>query len=336
MTKIIPFTSEHIDAAAQLLADRHQQDIKHNDLLPSRFTSKDCAAQAIKVIFEKEVTSGFAILDGEQMLAYMLGTLIPEDYLGDKSQGWVYLPSYAAQDTALFIDLYSVIAESWVRQNCFDHFLHCSAHDNTLQDLWFSLSFGREQAHGVLRFDVANVKETDATGITIRLATTDDESYFRQMATWISRYQTYTPTFAPVTQAYLAKQVESFAALIEDVESGEARVFLAFKGDNLVAYQIYYPVEADATNMMHPQEATELVVSATHPDMRGLGIGRTLTQHAFQVMQTRDYSICVADWRTTNRTASRFWHGMGFKPSHYRLARRLDDRIAKIYQELWT
>lgn len=331
MTHFIPFTAEHIRDAAELLVERHSNEYQSQSILSSGYQNNDCAEKAIQAVFDKDNTIGYVALEGAKMVAYMLGTLTEKDYLGDKSQGWVYLPGHAAKDAHLYAELYARIADSWVKQGCYDHFTLVAASNHAVQDVWFSLSFGREQAHGTLYFDKANIHEIDTQDVTIREATADDEAYFRQMSQWISRYQVWTPTFAPVSLDYLNKQSDSFATLSTDED---ATIFLAFKGDDLVGYHVYYDVEADDSDMMHPRGATELVVAATKPDLKGQGIGRILAQYTFVEMQKRGYEICVTDWRTANRASSRFWVKMGFVPIHYRLVRRLDDRIGNIYQEV--
>lgn len=333
MTEFIPFSQEHISAVAELLSARHIEDCKHQPFLPDDFGKIDCAETAIRTVLDKDNTGGFVAIEKGEMVGYMLGTLNEKDYLGDKSQGWVYLPGYASQDIALYSELYARIAEKWVKQGCYDHFVHVTASNHSGQDIWFSMGFGREQAHGLLQLDKANIRDVDTLGLTIRESTTKDEIYFRQMSQWISRYQVWTPTFAPVTSEYLNNQTDSFATLTND---DEATSFLAFKNNELVGYQVYYDVEEDKGDMMHLRGATELVVSATKPDLKGQGIGRVLTQHAFAEMQSRAYKICVTDWRTANRASSHFWINMGFVPTHYRLARRLDDRIGSIYKELYA
>jgi len=331
MTYFIPFTAEHIKAASYLLAERHTNERQSQPILPSDYENIDCAEKAIQAIFNKENTVGYVACDGNEMVGYMLGTLNEKDYLGDKAQGWVYLPGYAAKDESLYAELYARIADGWVKQGCYHHFTLVAASNLAVQDAWFNLSFGREQAHGALYFDKANIRPIEPDGVTIREANANDELYFRQMSQWISRYQIWTPTFAPVSLEYLNKQTDSFATLSTDED---ATTFLAFKGDELVGYQVYYDVEADDSDMMHPRGATELVVAATKPNLKGQGIGRILTQHAFAEMQKRGYEICVADWRTANRASSNFWAKMGFVPTHYRLVRRLDERIGSIYQEV--
>ena len=326
------FESSHLEKASQLLAERHQQDVLQQSFLPNRFITTEHAKQAIKTILDKEHTSGYIACEGDEMVSYMLGTLIEQDYLGDNSQGWVYLPSYAFGNQRHIAELYARIADEWVKRACYHHFTLVPAHAHDLQDTWFSLSFGREQAHGAL--DLSQFKrEPRPISLNIRLATADDEVHFRTMSNWISRYQVWTPTFAPITQDYLSNQTNSFANLIDD---NDATIFLAFRYDALVGYHLYYDVEDDAGDMMHDPQATELVVAATHPDYRGQGIGRQLADYAFHQMHKRGYQTCVTDWRTTNRASSYFWQQMGFVPTHYRLVRRLDERIEMIYKELYT
>ena len=40
------------------------------------------------------------------------------------------------------------------------------------------------------------------------------------------------------------------------------------------------------------------------------------------------FHLCIADWRTTNVEAARFWPRLGFQPAAYRLVRKIDPRIA--------
>jgi hypothetical protein len=40
------------------------------------------------------------------------------------------------------------------------------------------------------------------------------------------------------------------------------------------------------------------------------------------------FRYCETDWRSANLLASRFWPRQGFRPVAYRLARRIDPRIA--------
>jgi ribosomal protein S18 acetylase RimI-like enzyme len=299
--------------------------------LPAKFTEAEWAAKAICAVLAQGDTQGVAAFEGKKMLGYMLGTQINEDHLGGKA-GWIYLPSHAALDKQLYRKMYTVIADKWVSDDVFYHFTHVTASDTDLQNLWFDMAFGREQAHGAMYFSEANIKNVPQGDIVIRESTDDDEELFRQMASWITRFQTGSPIFAPVDQKFLEEQVESY---VEFTHEKNKRMFLAFRGDKLVAYQAYRPTEDDDADMMCLREAED-ILEATAPDERGTGIGRILTEYAIKQMQAAGYEVTTCDWRCANPLSSRFWTGMGYKPTHYRLVRRMDARIGGIYKELWT
>lgn len=330
---IITFEPKHLEEAAELLAQRHKQERVDCSFLPTVYEQSEMAYKAIKAISEKPLTEGIVAIENGNIIGYMLGTMLAEDYLGDKSQGWIYLPAHAAIDPKIYADMYAVISDNWVREGCLHHFTLVAANNHAVQDEWFSLSFGREQAHGALTFDMLLKKEIKLNDLTIRSPQAQDEAAFREMSNWISKYQTGTPIFAPVTLESMNAQTDSFVELLED---DEATMFLAFKDEKLVAYHLYYPIEADDSDMLHPENAAELVVAATHPEERGSGIGRLLTEYSFQHIKAIGYDYCVTDWRNTNILSARFWPKMGFTPTHYRLARRIDERINGIYKELWS
>jgi ribosomal protein S18 acetylase RimI-like enzyme len=329
--ELVKFTDKHVDEAAELLAARHREDMQQSPYLPAKFAETEWAAKAICAILGQGATEGVAAIENGKMQGYMLGTQIEKDHLGGKA-GWIYLPSHAALDQQLYRQMYAVIGDKWVRNDVFYHFAHVTAGDRELQELWFDMAFGREQAHGAMNFSEATIKNVPQGDIVIRESTDDDEEIFRQMATWITRFQTGTPIFAPVDQKFLTEQTQSYVEFTHDKDK---RMFLAFRGDKLVAYQAYRPTEDDDADMMCLREAQD-ILGATAPDERGTGIGRILTEYAIKQMQAAGHEVTTCDWRCANPLSSRFWTGMGYKPTHYRLVRRMDARIGGIYKDLWS
>ena len=118
---------------------------------------------------------------------------------------------------------------------------------------------------------------------------------------------------------------EGYAGLVDDPT---ASTWLAFQAGQLIGVQAYFPAELAADDLLIPPDCIELKVGATRPEARGKGIGRALIQRGLAEARTKGYAYCLADWRTTNLLASRFWPGQGFRPMVYRLARRIDPRIA--------
>ena len=68
-------------------------------------------------------------------------------------------------------------------------------------------------------------------------------------------------------------------------------------------------------------------MAATHPELRGRGVGSALTRVGLADAAAHGYTACVVDWRVTNLLSSRFWPRQGFQPAVYRLVRRVDPRI---------
>jgi ribosomal protein S18 acetylase RimI-like enzyme len=95
-----------------------------------------------------------------------------------------------------------------------------------------------------------------------------------------------------------------------------------------VGFQCYFPVDSSEKGLIVPEKCLELSVAGTRPDFQGRGIGQTLTRHGMADAYERGYRMCLTDWRSTNLQSSRFWPRQGFQPVAYRLARRIDDRIA--------
>ena len=60
----------------------------------------------------------------------------------------------------------------------------------------------------------------------------------------------------------------------------------------------------------------------------GAGIGTLLTRHGLAHARDIGHRDCLADWRSANLLASRFWPSQGFQPAAYRLSRRIDTRIS--------
>ena len=61
---------------------------------------------------------------------------------------------------------------------------------------------------------------------------------------------------------------------------------------------------------------------------RGRGIATALLRRGLAHARAAGYCHCLTDWRSPNLLASRFWPWRGFQPVAYRLARRVDPRIA--------
>ena len=315
-----------IPKAAELLAARHVRDRAILPDLPPRFAESAGAQAAIETTLRRPRTSGLAAVEGGQLLGYLIGEMVFDPVWG--RQAWVRLPGCALaadQPPERIHDLYAALAARWVAYGCFEHFALVSVADSTLIDAWFRLSFGLQQIHALLALDGLDpLLPVVPPGITIRQAGPDDRAILADLSHLIWRHQTQAPVWSIQVPESAAETRASWAELVDDPT---VVVWLAEEQGQIVGVQIYAPAE-EADDAMHiPAVCTELVVAGTREEARGRGIMTALTHHCLAQARERGYRSCEIDWRSTNVQAARVWPRQGFRPTVYRLVRRLDSRI---------
>ena len=80
---------------------------------------------------------------------------------------------------------------------------------------------------------------------------------------------------------------------------------------------------------MVPHAAWELSVAMARPEARRRGLARALLATGFAAARDAGATHCIADWRTAALPTHRAWTALGFQPTHYRLHRHVDERIAR-------
>jgi GNAT superfamily N-acetyltransferase len=325
--RIVSLTDELIPASGALLAARHQRDRTLLPALPMRFEDPAVAAQAVAAALRRKGAAGYAALDGDRLVAYLAGDLVLDQVWG--RSGWVrtagcaYDPQAGVEPVR---DLYAALGAGWVRQGVFAHLALMPATDPALIHAWFALSFGIEQIHALLDLETLDPALPPApAGIEIRRAGPGDGPLLAEMSDVIWRVQTQSPVWGVMLPEAVAETRAGWAELADDET---VTVWLALAEGQLLAMQGYWAVEESDDDLLIPPNAVELSVAGTRPESRGRGINTALTAHGLAQARAAGFRICEADWRSTNLFASRFWPRRGFAPSVYRLARRVDQRIA--------
>ena len=137
--EIRPFSDEHLDAAAAMLAERHERHLAAEPLLARDF---DFRAQ-VERDFTAERASGAVALAGGELVGYLVGRMTEDD------DSLVDFAGFAARDAEVIRDLYAHVAQSWVDDGCVRHRAHVPATDVAAIDAWFRLAFGRQLTFGV-------------------------------------------------------------------------------------------------------------------------------------------------------------------------------------------
>lgn len=330
--ELIAFHEGHLPAAAELLARRHARDRAAMPLLPARFETARSAMAAVREVWHKPWTTGMAALRAGRMVGYLLGEARFDVFRGRHI--WAHLPGHAlAEDAppALYADLYAAAGPEWLRLGAFDHYVMMPAADAAGLDVWYGLSFGREQAHAMRSVAEPLPEPVDMPAVRIRRATPDDRDMMvEEMSPLLRNRLAGPPVWAAAIPEYLRSMREGFAEMLSDEH---AAVWLAEEdvpGGRVLGYQAYFaatPSDDDLTISLSDRTVL-LEVAATRPEARGRGIGRALTRAGLAGAAAAGYAVCVADWRTTNIEAARFWPRLGFQPAVYRLTRKVDPRIA--------
>ena len=346
---ILPFTEAMLPEAGRILAARCRSNRLTLPALPARFEDPAAAVAAIQACLERDHVSGLAAVDGDQLLGYLIGDLVIDEIWGRSA--WVRLAGCALsgaqskelrpkrsgaqskggalapdQSLELVRDLYAALAASWVASGCFTHIALLPTANPAMLQAWYSLSFGIEQVYGLASLEALDLRQPPPPpGLEIRLAASDDRQALESMYDLIWRANVDAPVWGLHLPERDAELRLAYGDLVDDPD---AVVWLAYLDGEPAGFQCYFPGEHSADALLVPDGCIVLEVAGTQPQFRGRGIGSLLTRaglaHAFE----SGYRFCLADWRSANLLASRFWPRRGFRPAAYRLARRVDPRIA--------
>jgi ribosomal protein S18 acetylase RimI-like enzyme len=317
--EIRPFSDEHLDAAAALLAARHERHRAAESLLPARYEDPAAAREELEALLRQDA-SGVVCLRVGRMVGYLLGFARDREAWGDNV--WVDYAGQAFEEAEHARDAYAVAAAEWVAHGQTRHFVQVPASDQALVDSWFRLSFGQMQADGVREVEPGGpVRVPD--DFEIRPPTTDDDiESLIEVDLALPRHHRTSPVFTvrplPTEELLRAEWAKTFAGSGETVLAG----FRA--GRPLALWALVGPDDAPEFRGLHaPDHACYLKFAATVPEARGSGIGVALTDASLAWAAKQGYRAMGTDWRVTNLLASRFWPRRGFRTTFLRLYRHI-------------
>lgn len=306
MLEIVEFADEHIDAAAELLAERHARHRAAEPLLPA---DVDFRAQ-IESEWHVDGASGvFASRAGESV-GYLFGR--PQTALGWFTVG---IGGHALRGDAEQVrDLYAAAAARWVDAGHTVHAAFVPTSDGALVDAWFRLSFG---ASAALAIRQTAPEQPFEAGVTIRPGTPDDLDVAARLDRELSEAMVPAPSFSNVRLQSQPEYLDDWRGAWDDPENVH---FVAERDGTVVGHMLLWKRPAD---LRVPADSIDLANAATFPDRRGGGVGRALTAHVLAWAHEHGHPTMVTDWRMTNLLASRFWPRRGFRETFLRLYRSI-------------
>jgi GNAT superfamily N-acetyltransferase len=308
--QIRPFSDEHLEGAARLLADRHRRHREAEPLLPH---IDDFRAE-IEREWRLEGAAGVAALSGDEVVGYVFGS--PRRF-GNAGDTWlmVGLAGHAvAGDAELVRDLYAAAASGWAEAGHFRHAAFVPSSDAALVDAWFRLSFG---SSGALAIRETTPEPPFATDVLVRPGTSGDVADAARLDRLMTESMVSSPSFSPSTPPSVAEAEEEWRDTWDDHKFEH---FVAERHGRIVGHIVLYRRPPD---LRVPTNSIDLAAASTEPEARGTGVGRALTAHVLAWAHAAGIPVMVIDWRMTNLYASRFWPRRGFRPTFFRLYRHL-------------
>ncbi|MGE0541429.1 MAG: N-acetyltransferase family protein [Dehalococcoidia bacterium] len=331
-TEIVPFTPDHLDAAAALLAARQRSIRTEQPGLSARYTDPTETRPVVEQALANEVATGMVAIRDGRFIGYLIGYLIGEMVLPRPSYrpraAWVDYAGHAVDvddddGGETYRSLYAALAPRWISRGSFAHCVIVPAHDQQALAAWHSLGFGQFHALG-LRDTSPPAQRVSPPGIEIDHAGLEDAEPIVQMRRRLALHHTTSPIF----EAYLPEEDAWFRTNTpERLADPETRILIAVRNSQPVGTFTVAPAgPRDA--MAHPDRSLHIDEGFTESTERGGGVGSLLLDAALSEAREEGYEWCSVSWRTANLQANRFWRGNGFRPVYYRLLREIDPRIA--------
>ena len=315
----VPFSDEHLDAGAALLAARHARQRKAEPLLAERFEQPAAAREELAAAWAADGASGAAALREGRLVGYLVGAPRVEGTWGDNL--WIEAAGHAVEEAEDVRDLYAAAAGAWVEDGRRRQYAVVPATDSELVDAWFRLGFGQQQAHGV-REVPGHVEVRIPDGFEIRQPRGEDIDALLGVELAMPAHQREAPVFSELP---LPSLEEVRAEWESTLASAEETVLVGWRDGRPVA--CWFTSDASLSRqhrgLAGPDRACCLGFASTVPEARGSGIGVALTDASLAAAAEAGYPAMVVDWRVTNLLASRFWPKRGFRTSFLRLYRSI-------------
>jgi GNAT superfamily N-acetyltransferase len=317
---IRPFEQGDLDAAAELLADRHRRHRLAEPLLDPAFEQVPAAHREIEALVADETASGWTASRNGRLLGYVIGVAKASEVWGPNV--WVEAAGHAAVDPAVIRDLYAVAAGRWVDEGRTNHHALVPASDDGLVEAWFSLDFGQQHLHAVRESPPASFGVVPRSELVIRRAVRDDIPALVTLERVLPDHLGLSPVFSRLPPT----PVEEVIADLEDDLAGSRFIYFVAEHEGRVigsAIGCALAESSGATGLNRPPDAGDLAYVAVLPEARGRGAGRALGEAILAWSRDAGYPSVATDWRSTNLEADRAWRNLGFRPSFRRLHRAI-------------
>lgn len=318
--EITPFTTDHLDAAAALLAQRQMGLRAVRPELPAGFTVAAGCRPLLAALLDLEGSHGMVATSAGHLSAFLIGFPRHEPIWGRGCWSPIEGQAYdASVGPDIMRDVYASWSRHFVDRGFFRHYVHAPADDPALLDTWFTTGFGKMQAHAMRDLDLEPPAETS---FSVRRVTPDDLDLIEPLLALISTGLAKSPAYVITLPERFADFRRDYA---EELANPLSHYWVAVQDGRAIGLAGFDPPDL---SVMVPDGALYLSDAKTDPEARGRGVARALLAAAFAEARAAGARDCITDWRTASLPAHRTWTALGFKPTDFRLHRHIDERIA--------
>ena len=316
---IVPFSGEHLEGAAALLAERHRAHRLVEPGLDPAYEEPAATRREIEELCGIDGASGAAAVADGDVVGFVVGRP-REDTWGPNV--WVDPAGHAAVRTELVRDLYGAAAARWVDEGRTSHYAMVPATDPALVDAWFRLGFGHQHVYAIRETPPAGPRAETHPGLVLRKAHRDDIDALARLDVALPEHQALSPVFS---RQPLSSLEETRAEYEEDFDDPRFTTFVVEQDGVVIGSAIACALEVSSMHksLALPPGAGFLGFAAVLPEHRGSGAGRLLGEAVIGWARETGREWVVTDWRMTNLLASRAWPRLGFRPTFYRLYRAI-------------
>lgn len=308
--EILPFSDEHLDAAAALLADAHA---RHRAAEPLLGRLDDYREQVARQ-WEREGSSGAIALRDGAAAGYLIGAPASNDNRGG-TRIYSDIAGHASAEPELARDLFAAAAERWHEDGQDRFAVVVPAHDAALVDAWFRVGFGLQFATAVREATAESPVDAD---VSIRPGTPDDLVHLARFDRELWLHQTRSPSFSGLDVPELAEFEDDWR---EDTFDSPDTFwpFLVERAGDVIGEALLY--RRPTGDLRVPEENVDLAHAVVDPAARGSGAGLALTAFVLAWAHEHGFRSITTDWRSVNLLSSRFWPNRGWRPTYLRLYR---------------
>ncbi len=318
-TSLVPFTPDHVPAAAALVAGRVRALRRRIPSLPAPWADETVVGRVIGELAIRG--SGFAALRGERLLAFQAATIL--DGHGGR---WAYTPDVghavadsrvlpAAAAARVVEEVYAQLAERWAREACLEHVVTVLAHDSTTTATLGRLGFG-QLVIDLVRDLSAVEGRMPVAGVSVRRAGPTDAPAVAELDAGLRRHLAGAPIFrgaGPAQPPELQRRILADPAVATFVAEDEGHV---------IAMLRIGPSANDVATIVRDPGTASITAAYTVADRRGDGVATLLLDAAVRWARAAGYARSAVDHESANGEAHRFWGGH-FTPATVSLVRRL-------------